>query len=80
MEFVKSYLPYKLEMVGTENSRAWRTDPITVNAYNYFSDNSISISTILIPQTKSIICVSFFFNTDVPMAILSFPVYNLGLE
>lgn len=75
MEFVKSYLPYKLEMVGSENGRTWRTDPITVNAYNYFSDNSISIPyKAIIPYMLD----SDF--ADVPMAILSFPVYNLGLE
>lgn len=75
MEFVKSYLPYKLEMVGTENSRTWRTDPITVNAYNYFSDNSISTTQTFSESLKSFACFP-----DVPMAILSFPVYNLGLE
>lgn len=42
MDMVKSYTPYRLELLGEENVRAWTTDPTTVNAYNSFTDNSIS--------------------------------------
>ncbi|XP_018319992.1 endothelin-converting enzyme homolog isoform X2 [Agrilus planipennis] len=58
MNIIKLYTPYRLSQLGKESIRQWRTDPITVNAYNYFSDNSITV----------------------PMAILTFPFYNLGLE
>ncbi|XP_022902040.2 neprilysin [Onthophagus taurus] len=55
---IREYVRFTLGDIRRENPRTWRTDPITVNAYNYFGDNSI----------------------NVPIAILSFPIYHLGLE
>ncbi|KAI4463570.1 zinc metalloprotease family m13 neprilysin-related [Holotrichia oblita] len=58
LSIIEQYTPYRLANLREINPRTWRTDPTTVNAYNYFGDNSI----------------------NVPMAILSFPIYHLGLE
>ncbi|KAF2901565.1 hypothetical protein ILUMI_04622 [Ignelater luminosus] len=58
MGMIKTSTPTKLATLRQESERTWRTDPTTVNAYNYFSDNSITV----------------------PMAILTHPFYNLGLE
>ncbi|KAF5282082.1 hypothetical protein FQA39_LY00607 [Lamprigera yunnana] len=58
MVMIKMSVPTQLESLRTESERSWKTDPTTVNAYNYFSDNSITV----------------------PMAILTYPFYNLGLD
>lgn len=58
MVFVKSYMPHKLSLLAKKNRRTWRTDPTTVNAYNYFSDNSISKSSLSSFLLNSILCTS----------------------
>ncbi|XP_017772968.1 PREDICTED: neprilysin-11 [Nicrophorus vespilloides] len=58
MAFIRTYTLTSLKTYRLENDRTWRTDPVTVNAFNYFGDNTI----------------------NVPMAILTFPMYHLGLE
>lgn len=75
MEIIRLYMPERLGLLETENPRTWRTDPITVNAYNYFADNAISRWRVIEKSSK--LTILFL---DIPMAILSFPVYNLGLE
>lgn len=42
MGMIETSTPSKLATLRQESERTWRTDPTTVNAYNYFSDNSIS--------------------------------------
>ncbi|RZB39536.1 neprilysin-like, partial [Asbolus verrucosus] len=44
MAFIKSYMPSKFEDLRTINQRNWSTDPTTVNAFNSFPDNAISVS------------------------------------
>ena len=39
---VNSSSTYWLKKLRETNEKGWRTQPITVNAYNYFGDNSIS--------------------------------------
>ncbi|KAF5294546.1 hypothetical protein FQR65_LT10738 [Abscondita terminalis] len=58
MSMITQTTPTQLASLREESERSWKTDPTTVNAYNYFSDNSITV----------------------PMAILTYPFYNLGLE
>lgn len=58
MSMIKQTVPTELASLRQESERSWKTDPTTVNAYNYFSDNSITV----------------------PIAILTHPFYNLGLE
>ncbi|GLV35324.1 Neprilysin 5 [Carabus blaptoides fortunei] len=52
------YVDGILESLRDINEKTWHSDPTTVNAYNDFLDNTITV----------------------PMAMLLFPVYNLGLE
>lgn len=42
LSIIQEYTPYRLATLREINPRTWRTDPTTVNAYNYFGDNSIS--------------------------------------
>ncbi|XP_015834804.2 neprilysin isoform X1 [Tribolium castaneum] len=58
MSFIKLYVPSKLEDFRKINERNWSTDPLSVNAFNSFTNNAINL----------------------PMAILAFPIYHLGLE
>lgn len=55
MEITKTYMPSKLALIGQENMQTWRTEPLTVNAYNYFSDNAISNFFLSGFQQRSII-------------------------
>lgn len=80
MEFVKSYMPYKLEMVGTANSRTWRTDPIIVNAYNYFSDNAISTKTPLSNKIKQFMLLSDFYRRSYGNTLLSCIQFRTGVR
>lgn len=43
MSMVTQFTPIELESLRDESERTWKTDPTTVNAYNYFSDNSITV-------------------------------------
>ncbi|XP_044254870.1 endothelin-converting enzyme homolog isoform X2 [Tribolium madens] len=58
MSFTKLYVPSRLEELRKINERNWSTDPLSVNAFNSFTNNAINL----------------------PMAILAFPIYHLGLE
>lgn len=77
MGMIKTVTPSMLETLREESERTWRTDPTTVNAYNYFSDNSISkqFYNAILQINYRLVCI-----IAVPMAILTYPFYNLGLE
>ncbi|KAK5643359.1 hypothetical protein RI129_007204 [Pyrocoelia pectoralis] len=50
MAMVKLFTPTQLESLREETERTWKTDPTTVNAYNYFSDNSITVPIAILTQ------------------------------
>lgn len=73
---IKPALPSLMASLRETSERTWSTDPIAVNAYNSFPDNAISMGFKKIDYLH----VNCFCLSDVPMAILNYPMYHLGLE
>lgn len=55
----------------------WATTPSNVNAFHTFQSNAISES--IYPQIKEVAFKTKSLSA-IPLAILQFPFYNLGLE
>lgn len=65
----------KMNSLREKHERDWYSEPIEVNAFNSYSENAISEYFMIY-----IVHIFNFYFIDVPMAILTFPMYHLGLE